>query len=110
MTLTAGQVNNEARDYHAALSKTNAPERLSWKHLTRTMNRFRDRIMVRVPSFMAQEFTQELTTAIFDDGLDLADVATYGVKAFTGPIRFLYAPTSPPRYVDGLFVPWEQRG
>jgi hypothetical protein len=109
MTITAGQVINEARDYHAALSKTAAPDRLSWNHLTRTMNRFRDRIMVRVPAFFAAEFTQTLTAAIFSNGLNLASVSSVGVKAFTGPIRFLYASSSPARYVDGQFIPWEQR-
>lgn len=109
MALTAAGVINAARDYHGALSKQNAPDRLAWPQLTRFMNELMNRILGRMPAFFAQEYTATLNQALFDDGLNLATISTTGIKGLAGAIRFSYSASDPVRYIPGLFVPWEQR-
>lgn len=109
MSLTAGTVIDSARDYHAALSKQNAPNRLGYPQITRFMNHVMDRLLGRVPGFFAQTYDATLNSALFTSGLALSTISSIGVKGLTGPILFSYTGTDPVRWIPGQFVPWEQR-
>lgn len=109
MSLTAVNVIDAARDYHGALSKQNAPNRLAYPQITRFMNQLMDRLLGRVPSYFAQTYDATLDTTLFTSGLALTTLSTTGVKGLAGPILFSYTGTDPVRWVPGVFVPWEQR-
>lgn len=109
MPLTAGAVIDAARDYHGALSKQNAPDRLAWPQLTRFMNTLMNRILGRMPAFFAQTYVATLNSALFTNGLALATISSIGVKGLAGDIQFTYNASDPDRFVPGRFIPWEQR-
>lgn len=107
--LTAGGIIDASRDYHGALSKQNAPDRLAWPQITRFMNELMNRILGRSPAYFAQTYTQAINQALFDNGLALSTISSTGIKGLAGAITFLYSASSPSSHIPGLFVPWEQR-
>lgn len=108
MTITAGEVINLARDYHPALSTTNAPKQLAYRALTRFMHEIAQKVVVRVPGFLGQVVPVTFDASTFTDGIDLATLIPAGWQDLVD-VRFLYDTSNPQSFVTGLFVPYEQR-
>ena len=109
MSLTAGTVIDSARDFHGALSKQNAPNRLGYPQITRFMNQLMDRLLGRVPAYFAQTYVATINSALLTNGLALSTLSATGVKGLAGDILFRYTSSSPQRHFPGKFIPWEQR-
>lgn len=109
MTLSVADVVNQARDAHAALSPTNAPQPIAIRRLTLFQRTLVTEIVRRVPGFLAQTVTVNLPLTDFDAGIDLSSTIASGWLDLPDGV-FTYAQSpSPSRSVPGTFVPFEQR-
>lgn len=108
MTLTVATIINNARDLHPALSKTNAPDEIAFRALSRFQRQMVQDIATNVPAFLAAEVEVPFPLAVFDDGIDLATLIPGGWQDLLDGF-LLYANTPNNRRVRIEFVPWEQR-
>ncbi len=121
MTISVVSVIDEARDFHAALSKQNVPDALMVGELRRALDDLINQIFPRVPAFVAVTLEVDLTDpsinwdAVCNDipggtGFALESLIPGGWKdPMKGEFWWLASGNVSRRPEIGTFVPWEQR-